>query len=222
MARPTSTAPGAATLDSRSIRVSSAPCCTSRSRSLRPQLRDPAQQGGEPRPPVRVPRREVGAGEERLLVGRQEHRHGPAALALVHRLGGGHVDVVEVGPLLAIDLHVHEMFVHDRGRGRVLERLVGHHMAPVARRVADGEQDRLLLGPGPAERLLAPLVPVHRVVGVLEEVGTGGQRQPVGRFPFGRHDEWYPLGAPRLPRRPAPGARCSMGHFTYPPNPGYD
>ena len=55
----------------------------------------------------------------------------------------------------------------------VLERLVRHHVAPVARRVPDRQQDRLVLGAGPGERLLAPRVPVDRVVGVLAQVRAG-------------------------------------------------
>ena len=52
---------------------------------------------------------------------------------------------VEVGPLLAVHLDADEVLVHQR-RGRlVLERLALHHVAPVAGRVADAEQDRLLL-----------------------------------------------------------------------------
>ena len=84
-----------------------------------------------------------------------------------------HVDRVDVGPLLAIDLDVHEVLVHERRRLGVLERLVLHHVAPVAGRVADREQDRLVLRPRPRERLLAPRVPVDRVVGVLEQVRAG-------------------------------------------------
>ena len=56
-----------------------------------------------------------------------------------------HVDRVEVGTLLAVDLHVHEVLVHHARRERVLERLVLHHVAPVACRVADREQDRPVL-----------------------------------------------------------------------------
>ena len=56
---------------------------------------------------------------------------------------------------------------------RVLERLVRHHVAPVARRVADRQEDRLVLGRARRERLLAPRVPVDRVVGVLAQVRAG-------------------------------------------------
>ena len=51
------------------------------------------------------------------------------------------VDPVHVGALLAIHLHVDEQPVHQRGGGRILEGLVRHHVAPVAGRIADGEQD---------------------------------------------------------------------------------
>ena len=52
-----------------------------------------------------VPRlvREVGPAVERAAVGRQEDGHRPAAAA-GHRLDRRHVDLVEVRPLLAIDL----------------------------------------------------------------------------------------------------------------------
>ena len=56
-----------------------------------------------------------------------------------------HVDRVEVGPLLAIDLDADEALVHQRGGRLVLERLVLHHVAPVAGGVADREQDRHVL-----------------------------------------------------------------------------
>ena len=59
--------------------------------------------------------REVGAAVERLEVGREEDRHRPAAVP-GHRLDGGHVDLVEVGPLLAVDLDVDEVLVHQPRR----------------------------------------------------------------------------------------------------------
>ncbi len=114
----------------------------------------------------------VGAAVERAAVGRQPHRHRPAAAAgqRLHRL---HVDRVDVGPFLAVDLHVHEQPVHDVGRCVVLERLVRHDVAPVARRVADREEDRLVLVARLREGLVAPRIPVDRVVAVLVEVRAG-------------------------------------------------
>ena len=112
---------------------------------------------------------EVGAPEERLALGGEEGSERPAALA-----GQGHdrvhVDGVHVRPLLAIDLDVDEALVHERRRVRILEGLVRHHVAPVAGRIADREEDRLVLLPRARERLLAPRVPVDGVVGVLQEI----------------------------------------------------
>src|SRR5436190_321769 len=86
---------------------------------------------------------------------------------------GVHVARVEIRPLLAVDLDADETLVHHRGRRLVLERLVLHHVAPVARGVTDREQDRLVFFPRARERLLAPLVPVDRVVRMLEQVRAG-------------------------------------------------
>ena len=124
--------------------------------------------------------RVVGAGVERAPLGGEEHRHRPAAVP-GHGLDRVHVDAVQVGPLLAVDLDADEALVHLGGRLGVLERLMGHHVAPVAGRVADREQDRLVLGPGPLQGLGAPRVPVDRVVGVLEEVGAGLARSDGSR-----------------------------------------
>ena len=137
---------------------------------------------------VAVLGREVGAAEERPAVGGQEHRHRPAA-AVAEGLQRGHVDLVDVGPLLAVDLDAHEMLVEEPGDLRVHEALALHDVAPVARAVADRQEDRLVLGLGPGERLGAPGIPVDRVVGVEQQVGAGLPGQPVGRrlgFRFGR------------------------------------
>ena len=121
---------------------------------------------------------EVGPAEERAAVRCQEHRHRPAAPARLglHRL---HVDGVDVGPLLAVHLDVDEQVVHDLGDGFVLEGFVGHHVAPVARRVTDREEDRAVLLLRPLEGFVAPGEPVHRVGPVLAQVGAGLVRQVI-------------------------------------------
>ena len=142
------------------------------------RLGDRVEDLAEARQPVARLGREVGAPVERLACGRQEHRHRPAAVPR-QRHDRVHVQRVEIGSLLPVDLDVDEELVHLRGRRVVLERLVLHDVAPVAGGVADGEQDRLVLGMRAAERLLAPRVPVDRVVRVLEEVGAGFLSQAV-------------------------------------------
>src|SRR6266545_4531252 len=54
--------------------------------------------------------------------------------------------------------------------GPALEALVLHHVAPVARRIADRQEDRLVLAARPLERFRAPRIPVNGIVSVLEEI----------------------------------------------------
>ena len=149
-------------LEARSASASRPFCSAIASPCSRYAVGDPRQQVEEARQPVAPLLREVRAAEERRAVGREEHRQRPAAAAPRQQRVRGLVDLVEVGPLLAVDLDVDERVVHHRGDRRILERLVRHHVAPVARRVADRQQDRLVLGARPGERLVAPRIPVDR------------------------------------------------------------
>ncbi len=115
---------------------------------------------------------EVGTAPDGSAVRRQEHGERPAAL-LAGGVEGGHVDLVDVGALLTIDLDVHEKLVHDRGGFRVFEAFMGHDMAPVAGGIADGEKDGLVGGFGLGQGGRAPGTPVDGVVLVLEKIGTG-------------------------------------------------
>ena len=116
--------------------------------------------------------RPIGAPEHRRAVGRQEHGQRPAAL-LAHRMQRRHIDVVDVRPLLAIDLHVDEQAVHQRGGLLVLEGFVRHHMAPVAGGVADRKEDRTVARARLGQSRRAPGPPVHGIMGVLQEIGRG-------------------------------------------------
>ncbi len=123
----------------------------------------------ERRQPVAGTIGEVRPGKKREPVRCGEHAHRPAAApgGSLHRL---HVDRVDVRPLLPVDLHAHEMPVHHlRGR-RVRERLVTHDVAPVARRIADGDEKRPVELFRARECLVAPRVPVDRIAGVLAQV----------------------------------------------------
>ena len=90
-----------------------------------------------------------------------------------------HVDLVDVGPLLAVDLDVDEQLVHHRRGGFVLEALVRHDVAPVAGRIADREQDRLAGALGLRQRIGPPRPPSDRIVLVLQQVRTGFARQAI-------------------------------------------
>ena len=120
----------------------------------------------------------VGPGVEGLAIRVQEDGQRPSSPAGEH-LAGLHVDGVDVGSLFAVHLDVHEQPVHYLGRRRILEGLVGHHMAPVTRRIADRQQDGNVSRRRFREGFRSPFPPVHRVVGVLEEVGRSRGREPV-------------------------------------------
>ena len=137
--------------------------------------------------PVAVAGRKVRAADKRLGLGREEHRERPAAAAaaageLVIDVEGRHVDRVDVGPLLAIDLDADEVLVQELCDFRVFEALPLHHMAPVATGIADREEDHLAFAFGLFERFRPPRKPIDRVVGVLQEVGTRLFRQAVRRL----------------------------------------
>ena len=134
--------------------------------------------------PLTILGRKVGAAVKRLAVRRQEHGERPSA-ASGQELHGVHVDLVEVGTLLAIDFDRNKVFVHQLRNLFVLERLALHHVAPMACRIADREEDGLVLGARPRERLVAPRVPIHRIVGVLAQVGTLLVDEAVGLAPGG-------------------------------------
>ena len=122
--------------------------------------------------------REVGAAVERVAVRGEPDAEGPAALAGegLHRF---HVDGVQVGPLLPVDLDAHEVLVQERRDALVLEALPLHHVAPVAGGVADAQEDGLVLGLRLLQGLRSPGVPVHGVVGVLQQVGAGLARKMI-------------------------------------------
>ena len=143
-----------------------------------PGVRD-GEKRQEPGAPPPVVRGVVGAPVERQSVGGQEQRERPAAAA-GHRLDRGHVDVVQVRALLAIHFDRDEPCVQGIGDPAVLEGLPFHHVAPVAGRVPDREEDGLLLRLRASEGFRAPRVPVDRIVLVLEQVRTLFAREPIG------------------------------------------
>jgi hypothetical protein len=96
------------------------------------------------------------------------------------QLHRGHVELVDVGPLLAVHLDRQVLPIEHRGDGLILEGLALHDVAPVAGGVADREEDRHAARGRLGEGLGAPGPPVHRVVGVLPQVRAPLQHQPVG------------------------------------------
>ena len=122
-------------------------------------------------PPVALLLGEIGAAPERLGVRGEEHGERPPAL-LAELVQRAHIDRVDVGTLLAVDLDVDEQLVHHPRRPLVLEALMRHDVAPMAGGIADREQDGLARRPRLGERRLAPRAPMHGIVFVLEEIGA--------------------------------------------------
>ena len=140
------------------------------------------QHARKSRHPLAIDRRKIGAAEKRLRVGREEHRQRPSAASGDH-LHRFHVDLIEVGPLLAIDFDGNEIFVHQPRDAFVLERLALHHVAPMARRIANREQDGFVFGFRARERLVAPRIPIDGIVGVLAQIRTLLVDQSIGLAP---------------------------------------
>src|SRR6266511_1102419 len=113
---------------------------------------------------------------------------------------------VDVRALLAVHLDADEPLVHQRRGLLILERLVRHHVAPVAGGVPHGQQHRHVAPPRLLERPGGPRPPVDRVVGVLEQVGRGGVGQPVRHtYILARSGDRYdPTGG-------SPGNTCPDG-----------
>jgi hypothetical protein len=93
-----------------------------------------------------------------------------------------HVDRVDVRTFLAVDLDADVVLVHECGHGGVLERVVGHDVAPVAGGVAHAEQDGHVAPPRLGQRVVAPRPPLDRVFGVLAQVRARRSGQAVAHF----------------------------------------
>ena len=80
--------------------------------------------------------REVGTRKDWLLFRCEEDGHGPAAPSCGRR-DNVHIDAIDVGAFLTVDLDVDEVVVHEGCGFVVLEGLMRHHVAPVAGGVPD-------------------------------------------------------------------------------------
>src|SRR3546814_15442414 len=85
----------------------------------------------------------------------------------------------DVRALLAVDLDVDEQPVHLAGDVGVLERLVRHHVAPVAGGVAHRQQHRLAGAAGLGEGGLAPRVPSAGIGAVSAQIAADFAEQAV-------------------------------------------
>ena len=122
--------------------------------------------------------REIGAAKKGFAIGEQKSGERPAALA-GNGADGGLIAGVDVGPLVAIDLHGDEMFVDDFGDLGVFVAFAVDDVAPVAPDRADVEEDGFVLGFGTGESGVAPFVPVDGLVCGGTQIRAGGIFQAV-------------------------------------------
>jgi len=116
---------------------------------------------------------------KRFAISGDERRHWPAPASGKH-LHRGHVNFVDIRTLLAIYLDRHKVGIEILGDSLVLEAFVLHHVTPVTSGITDGQENRLVLAFCQCKRLRPPGMPVHRVVGMLQQVGGILQYQAVG------------------------------------------
>jgi len=133
-----------------------------------------AQQVAERRHSMASVLGKISAAEERLLFrGGQKHGQGPPARTVRQHLLRDLINLIQVRALFAVDFDVDEQLVHQGRGGRIFEGFVGHHMAPMAGRIADRQENGLVLLLCPPQGRLAPGIPLHRIVGVLQQVRAG-------------------------------------------------
>ena len=147
-------------------------------RGVAPSARNGPEKGGKAWAAGTVFDGKIGAAVEGFEVRSEPGTERPAAMA-GHRLHVRHVHAVNVRAFLAVDLDRDKAVVEQRGDLFVLERLVRHDVTPVTRGISDTKEDRFVLGAGPRESRFAPLLPVHRIVGVLAQVGRLGVSKTV-------------------------------------------
>jgi hypothetical protein len=88
-------------------------------------------------------------------------------------LAGGHINLINIRALLSV-------------YGIILKRLAFHNVAPVTRRVANGEKDRNVSLASGSESFITPWIPVHWVKGVLKKVWTRLIGKAIGFVPVSR------------------------------------
>ena len=111
----------------------------------------------------------IGSGKEWLLLWGHEDRQRPAAGA-GHGLTHGHIHRINVRALFPVHLDADELAVKETRNLLILKGFMSHNMAPVAGRVPDTEEYRLILPCRFLERFLTPGIPVHGIFPMLHKI----------------------------------------------------
>jgi hypothetical protein len=85
-------------------------------------------------------------------------------------LADRYVGAIKVGTFLSVNLDRDKSLVHELCHILIFKAFFFHDVTPVARAVSNRNENGFVLSFGFCESLFAPRVPIHRVVGVLEQV----------------------------------------------------
>jgi hypothetical protein len=78
--------------------------------------------------------------------------------------------MVHIRVLLTVDFYVYEVLIHIGSHFLALKAFPLHDMTPVAGRIADTDQHRFILLFSTGERLIAPGIPVYRIMRMLKQI----------------------------------------------------
>src|ERR1700692_4945941 len=171
---------------------------------------DADQYALEAGPPVAVRRRKIRPAVKRLAIGCKKSRERPPTLP-AHRADRGLIAAVNVRTLISIHFYRNEMLIHNRRHFSVVIRLAIHHVAPVAPHRPNVEQHRLILALRRGERLLAPLMPLNRLVHGRPQIGGRSMSEGVEGGSGGHASSLYARRNPRerfIGGRPPPAVQA--------------
>ena len=128
---------------------------------------------------------DVAGNKEWAFFRRHYHVEGPAA-ASPHHLAYCHVRAVEVRSFFPVNFYANERRVHQFCNFFVVEAFLFHDVAPMARRVSYGDENRLVLCFSCFKSYIIPWIPIYRIICVLKQIRTFFVYEPVRLF--------HPLG----------------------------
>src|SRR5688572_9078545 len=134
-------------------------------------LRNPGQYIFPGWPVEGRPGREISSPVKWFSLRSEKYIQWPAP-ATGHGLHRVHINMVQVGALLAIYLDIDKMLVHEAGSLLVFKTFLFHYMTPVTGCIPDTYKHGLVFAKGSVQSLFAPGIPVHRVIGMLKQVRT--------------------------------------------------
>src|SRR4051812_10644645 len=121
----------------------------------------------------------ISAPVEWLTVRRQEHIQRPAT-ATTDCLYCIHIYMIKIRPFFSVYLYIDEIFVHQGSRFFFFKTFTFHYMAPVAGRITNTHQYRLVLRFCFLQCLLTPGIPIYRVMRMLQQVRTSFINEAIG------------------------------------------